>query len=220
MKIQPNTDPSAQASAPIVPVILAAGDSSRMGYPKALLPLGGEIFLSAILRKIENLGLPVPVVVLGRDADRIQPMIAERRTRILLNQAPDRGQLSSIQLALADVDPHFIGCLIWPVDQPGVPEGIVGNLVELFLSSGALMVLPRCGDKRGHPAIFHRSLFRELMVIPPSEGAKKLVLQYQAQTVVLQTAEPSTIQDIDTPEDYCRFTGETLEAALMRREKR
>jgi molybdenum cofactor cytidylyltransferase len=218
MKAQPSTDPLAHASAPIVPVILAAGDSSRMGYPKALLPLGDEIFLNAVLRKIEKLGLPVPVVVLGRDAARIQPMIEEHRTRILLNQAPDRGQLSSIQLALADVDPHFIGCLIWPVDQPGVPESIVGDLVELFLSSGAMMALPRCGDKKGHPAIFHRSLFKELMAIPPSEGAKNLVLKYQTQTAVLQTAEPSTIQDIDTPEDYRRFTGETIEAALMRRE--
>ncbi len=200
----------------VVPIILAAGDSSRMGYPKALLPLGAGTFLTTILGRLEKLSFPVPRVILGRDAARIQPLIASRRCSILINTDPSRGQLSSVQLGVASLDPNCDGCLIWPVDLPAVAEGILSGLVDLFLSSHALIVLPRCGDRRGHPVIFRRNLFKELLDIPAGERAKKLLQVYRDQIVELPTSERATIEDIDTPEDYRRLTSETVGAALSR----
>jgi len=201
----------------ITAIVLAAGDSKRMNYPKALLPLGEGIFLTRILGILDRLGFAEPCVVLGKDADRVRLVIAGARIRLLINQAPERGQLSSIHLALSNLDPACSACLVWPVDQPNVSESLVGNLVKLFQDTGAPLALPRCGEKRGHPVIFDRELFQELLDAPLEQGAKQVVMRHAHQAAILATDETGTVEDIDTPKDYYLLTGETLDAALSRR---
>lgn len=201
----------------IAPIVLAAGDSTRMGYPKPLLPLGDDTFLTRILDVIRKVGLPNPTIILGRAAPVIQAQILDWPADIRVNPDPDRGQLSSIQLALSRLRPEFDAGLIWPVDQPAVSEGLVRNLIELFISSESLIACPMYGEKRGHPAIFHRALFREFMGAPLEEGPKRIVLRYQQATVLLPTSESAVVRDIDTLSEYQALTGESLEAALAKR---
>jgi molybdenum cofactor cytidylyltransferase len=201
----------------IAPVILAAGDSMRMGYPKALLPLGNDIFLNRILKTVRDIGLLEPTVILGKSASIIKPHIDDSGAKILINPDPDRGQLSSIQIALTNLGPEIDAALIWPVDIPAVPADLVRRLAELFLNSDALISFPVCGDKRGHPAIFHRSLFREFIEAPLAEGPQKILLRHNHETSMLAVQESATIKDIDTPSDYEELTGETLDSALARR---
>ena len=200
--------------ASILPIVLAAGDSTRMGYPKALLPLGEELFITRILRVLRNAELPRPVIILGRAAAAIQPRIQDWPADIRINSDPDRGQLSSIQLAFANIDPAYAAGMIWPVDQPAVSVDLVRRLAELFLSSESRIVFPKCGAKRGHPAIFHRDLFQEFMDAPLKEGPKSILLRHQKETAELPTEETAAVQDIDTPSDYLALTGTSLEAAL------
>jgi CTP:molybdopterin cytidylyltransferase MocA len=182
-----------------------------MRFPKALLPLGNSIFLARILNTIQEAGLVNPFVILGRDAQRIESRIADRAIRILINPDPSRGQLSSIQIAVRSLPARADGCLIWPVDQPAVSAGVVGSLVDLFLSSESLLVYPVCGAKSGHPVIFRRPLFRELLDAPLETGAKSVILRNLADAAVLPTEETATVRDIDTPEDYFNLTGEMLD---------
>jgi molybdenum cofactor cytidylyltransferase len=200
----------------IAPIILAAGDSTRMGYPKALLPLGSDTFLTRILGVLRNVGLPKPVIILGRAAAIIQSQIKEWPADIRINPDPDRGQLSSIQLALFHLPPEFIAGLIWPVDQPAVSEDLVRRLIQLFIDSKSRIACPIYGGKRGHPAIFHRILFQEFMDAPLEEGPKKILLRNQHATFLLPTEEPAAVQDIDTPAEYQALTGESLDSALSR----
>jgi len=200
----------------IKPVILAAGDSTRMGYPKALLPLGRDRFITHILGILRNLAMPEPVIVLGRAASIIRPLCLDWPANIQVNPDPDRGQLSSIQLGLMQIGSEFNAGMIWPVDQPAVSEELVRRLVQLFVASRPLIACPRCGERRGHPAIFHRSLFQEFMDAPLQEGPKKILLRHQPETSMLPTDEIGTVQDIDTPEDYQSLTGESLASALAR----
>lgn len=204
------------ARANIVPIILAAGDSTRMGYPKALLPLGRNRFLTEILEKVEGLGLPPALVILGRDAQRIQPLTANFRARVLINSDPGRGQISSIQLGVGHLEPGSSGCMIWPVDLPAVPADLVGKLADLFIRSGARITMPRCRGRNGHPAIFHGELFKPLLSLPIGKGAKELIQSHSRQTSFLETNELSTIEDVDTPDDYRKLTGEALQSALGR----
>jgi len=201
---------------PIAPIILAAGDSSRMGYPKALLPLGSGLFITCILSAIHKAGMLKPLIVLGKAAPSIHPHIADWPADILINPDPDRGQLSSIQIALSHIDPECIAGMIWPVDQPAVSEDLVRNLVRLFLTSESRIAFPICGGRRGHPAIFHRALFQEFMEAPLEEGPKNILLRHQKVIAELPVDESACIQDIDTPADYEALTGETLNAALAR----
>jgi molybdenum cofactor cytidylyltransferase len=198
----------------IAPVILAAGDSTRMGYPKALLPLGSELFLTHILKNLRDAGMARPRLILGRAARQIEPCIQEWPADILINKDPDRGQLSSIQLGISDLAPEFEAAMIWPVDQPAVSVELVRRLAQLFIESEALMAFPRFGKKRGHPAIFHRALFQEFMDARLEEGPKAILLKYQHSSAILDTEEQASIRDIDTPAEYQTLTGESLDSAL------
>jgi len=207
-----------RSTALITPIILAAGDSTRMGYPKALLPLGHDTFLTRILRSAGEAGLAKPVVILGRAAGLVRPHIREWRGTVRVNPDPDRGQLSSLQLGLLSLDANAEAGMIWPVDQPAVSVDLVRRLASLFERSEALIVYPKHANRRGHPAIFHRDLFQEFMDAPLEEGPKNILLRHQQETVVLPTDEPAVIQDIDTPSDYKTLTGESLDLALARRD--
>jgi molybdenum cofactor cytidylyltransferase len=198
----------------IAPVILAAGDSTRMGYPKALLPLGKETFLSRILGIVQKTGFAVPTIILGKAAGIIQPHIESWPANVRINPEPDRGQLSSIQIGLSNLNPDIQAAMIWPVDQPAVSEELVANLARIFMESAALIAIPRCRDKRGHPAIFHHSIFREFMDAPLEEGPKSILLRHRQDTIELPTDESAVVQDIDTPAEYAALTGESLERAL------
>lgn len=176
-----------------------------MGSPKALLPLGGGTFLTVILETLDQVDLGLPIIVLGKQASDILPIIPRERVIVLINPDPDRGQLSSMKLAIEQTPQKTSACLFWPVDHPLVSVDLVQGLVELFLRTQAPIVLPRSGSQRGHPAIFNRSLFRELLDLPWEEGAKSLVEKYKEQIAFLPTEERAAIEDIDTPEDYSKL---------------
>jgi molybdenum cofactor cytidylyltransferase len=187
-----------------------------MGHPKALLPLGSDLFISRILKTIRDVGLPSATVILGNAASIIEPRIEDKDATILINPDPGRGQLSSIQLGLSRLDPEMNAALIWPVDMPYVTSLLVRRLAELFVDSGALISFPSYGAKRGHPAIFHRSLFQEFMDEPLMKGPKEILVRHQRETTVLEVQESFAVKDIDTPADYLELTGETLDSALKR----
>ena len=201
-------------AANVVPIILAAGDSTRMGYPKAILPLGRDTFITRILGTLKETELPMPIVVLGRAASIIRPVIADWPAEIVINADPDRGQLSSIQLALSHINPECRGGMIWPVDQPAISQDLVRRLVQLFTSSEPKIAFPMHGNKNGHPAIFHRDLFKEFMDASPDEGPRPILLRHKHASAILPVEESACVQDIDTPEDYLELTGESLDSVL------
>ena len=201
----------------VVPVILAAGDSKRMGHPKALLPLGEEIFLTRILRILRETGLARPRLILGRDEALIRTRIGDYQTEILVNPDPDRGQLSSIQLGLSELPEQFEAAMLWPVDQPAVSLETTRGLTELFTTKDCRIAVPFRDGKRGHPAIFHRTLFHEFMNAPMEKGAKGIISRYESETCYLTTNEPAAFIDIDTPSEYQTLTGQKLGLILGKR---
>ena len=200
----------------IAAIVLAAGESVRMGYPKALLPFRAGTFLSEILDALAAVPLEAPRVVVGGHAAAIESAFAERTVRWLFNAEFPLGQLSSIQCALRDLGPEVTAALLWPVDQPAVSAPLVRELVLRQRETGAPLVLPVCGGRRGHPAVVDRSLFEELLGVPPERGAKEVILLHESRIAVVPTGEPGTVDDVDTPEDYLHLTGESVDAALRR----
>jgi molybdenum cofactor cytidylyltransferase len=199
----------------IAPVILAAGDSKRMGYPKALLPLGDELFLTRILRILREAGFTLPRLVLGRDAELIKTCIGDYPADILVNIDPDRGQLSSIQLGISGLPEKFKAAMLWPVDQPAVSAETARRLIGLFVTEDCRIAVPFNGGKRGHPAIFHRTLFHEFMDAPMEKGAKGIISRYESETCFLTTEESAVFTDIDTPSDYQTLTGRSLDSVFQ-----
>jgi CTP:molybdopterin cytidylyltransferase MocA len=199
-----------------MPIVLAAGNSLRMGgYPKALLPLGKDCFLTRILHTLQSCEFATVCVVLGARAQDIRPFIQMPNSRIVINPHPERGQLSSLQLALETLDGSFDGCLVWPVDQPVISAELVKNLRLRFEHEDVELALPSqkdcAGSRRaGHPAILGRALISALRKLPPDANPKEVIRSFEPNAAWLDCAEPGAFQDVDTPEDYFRVTGELL----------
>jgi len=198
----------------IAPVVLAAGNSKRMGYPKALLPLGEEIFLTRILRILREAGFARPRLILGREAALIKSYIGDYPADIHVNPDPDRGQLSSIQLGISGLPEKFEAAMLWPVDQPAISLEMTRRLIELFITKDCRIAVPFHDGKRGHPAIFHRTLFYEFMNAPMEKGAKGIISRHESETCFLLTDESAAFTDIDTPSDYQTLTGRNLDSIL------
>jgi molybdenum cofactor cytidylyltransferase len=187
-------------------VILSAGESSRMGRPKALLPIEGQKFIERIIRVIGQSKVGRTIVVLGHHADQLRGQIEHLPVEVVINPDYQRGQLSSLQAAIRHIekDDHCGGMLVHLVDHPFIDAALVDALIKGFFETKALIVLPRYKGKRGHPVIFSRELFGELLNAPLAQGAKAVVNAHRQETLEIEWQDEGITLDIDTPELYRR----------------
>ncbi len=186
-------------------VILAAGDSTRMGFPKALLPLGHGTFLGTILSRHRKAGLD-PLVILGSDHSRIRRQIDTGSFRSLHNPSPEQGPLSSLKIAL----PHFhhgSAFIAHPVDHPTVSVETLNCLASEHLKNRDCIILPRYLGRRGHPVLFPYRFYADLSDAPLSEGARFVVRNNRTSVLYVDLNDPGILTNVDTPERYVELFG-------------
>ena len=196
----------------IAAIILAAGASSRMGSPKALLDYHGETFIERLVRVFSEVCDPV-IVALGYHAERIRPSV-EGKASVAVNPSPERGQLSSLQTALMKMTalPDGLdGFLFIPVDCPAVGETTVRRVIDAFRGRTAetLLVVPRYRDKHGHPVCAALSIAGEFLALPSDGQARQVVHRHVQRTVYVDVDDPGILTDVDDPEAYRRMLAET-----------
>jgi molybdenum cofactor cytidylyltransferase len=182
----------------IAGIILAAGDSRRMGSPKALLAYRGETFVARITRIFSKFCHPV-VVVAGRHADLIRP---DLKVELVVNADPDRGQLSSLQTALAALPATPEAFLFTPVDCPAFQESTVAALIESFREDHPALVIPKYSGKRGHPVLVNGSLASEFLALAPTEETRVIVNRHADAIRYLEVEDAGVLADVDDPEAY------------------
>lgn len=191
----------------IVGILLAAGASSRMGEIKPLLQYRGKSFLAACCTYLLDGGVDSVVVVLGDQAEAIQPAVPlDSRIRLAWNPTHAKGQLSSLQVGLGLLPPETIAAVVTLVDHPAITGNTVGALLQAFWKSGKPIVIPTFGGHRGHPVLFARAVFGELLGAPPEQGAKAVVRQDPGRVALVPVSDEGILLDIDTPEAYARLT--------------
>jgi molybdenum cofactor cytidylyltransferase len=194
----------------IVAVILSAGESRRMGRPKALLPIGDVSFLERIVKSLQAAKVEKIIVVLGHNAGEIETKIARLPVTIVVNPNYAQGQLSSLTAAIQALPAENVdGILVHLVDHPFLSPDLVNRMIDRFYESKKLIVVPRWKGRHGHPVIFSRRLFAELLSAPLDQGAKSVVHAHAADTLELETDDEGVTFDIDTPEDYQRHVVRT-----------
>jgi len=189
----------------IVAVILSAGESSRMGRPKALLPIDGVRFVEKIVSTLKSTDVGNIIVVLGHNAEEMRRKISDLPVTILINHDYKQGQLSSLQVAIRHLESSggpVDGMLVHLVDHPYIEAKLVNLMIDRFYETKKLIVVPRFQDRRGHPVIFARALFSELLAAGTDQGAKPVVHAHRDDTLEIDTDDKGVLIDIDTPEEY------------------
>jgi len=187
----------------IAAIITAAGASTRMGQPKALLHVRGETFLETVLHGCAASGINRCVVVLGPDMDKILSQIDLSGVSVVQNPSPQTGPIGSIRIALEVLLNHPVeAALVWHVDCPHVSVSTVTMMIDRYRQGDIDIVVPEFDGRRGHPVIFGREVFDELLQGPDGEGARAVVRADPSRVAVVPVADPAVAEDIDTPEAY------------------
>jgi CTP:molybdopterin cytidylyltransferase MocA len=181
----------------IVPIILTAGRSRHLPFPKALGVFGNSTAIDIAVANCQ--GLRQPIVVLGSDADLIRPA-APKNTEIVLNPRWQEGQLSSLLAALQHVPAHA-AFMLYPVDHPLLQKETVQQLVTAFCTRTPTqkIAMPRHNGSFGHPVILAAELREEIMA---ATTAREVVYRLPERINILEAQTSAIYDDFDTPESY------------------
>jgi CTP:molybdopterin cytidylyltransferase MocA len=177
----------------IVPIILAAGASSRMGRPKALLDFDGRRAIDLVLDACA--GLETPIVVTGA-----HPVDVGDRATVVVNPEWSRGQMSSLKAGLRALPPGATAFLLFPVDCCLVTADDVRAIVAAWKCQ--TLVVPSRDMRRGHPVLVDASLIPPLLALSDTASAREVFHKYRPEYVT--SVSPHVLMDLDTPEDYAR----------------
>lgn len=186
----------------IVGVILAAGEGSRMGAVKQLLPFKGETILERVIDNANASSLQGVVVVIGHRADLLEPMIAGKDVTIVVNGDYKSGQSSSIKAGLGALTEGVDAVLFLLGDQPLVAPETINRILDAFRSSQSPIVLPVFNGKRGNPVLFSHETFLRLEALSGDCGARGLFEEYAGRILEVPVDDGSIHFDVDTEEDY------------------
>jgi molybdenum cofactor cytidylyltransferase len=185
-------------------IILAAGESSRMKSPKALLQVNSETFLQCIIRKAGSAGVHSIVIVTGPDHEAIAATVPPD-VRCVRNENYFEGQISSLRRGILEIAESSPAVLVWPVDQPLVKMETVRHLISVFESEGKALTIPIYQGRRGHPVIYNPWAMASILNLQPNETGKVLQAAYSDSTTLVEVKDEGVTLDIDTPEDYRKY---------------
>ncbi len=187
----------------IAAVVLAAGASRRMGFPKALARIGSTTFLGRILRTYQAAGIPAWVVV-GPDCGELQSLPELAFSATIVNPRPELGPLSSFRLALRELT-LASGVILHPVDHPLVGTHAIESLTLWHRRAPACILVPSHHGLKGHPTLFPGRFFPDLRDCPLDEGARAVVRQNPASTLLVPVEDAGVLANLNTPSDLARW---------------
>ena len=202
-------------------LLLAAGESARMGQPKQLLVFQGRTLLRRAAEEALASGCQPVIVVLGAFAERLTPELSGLDVRVVINRGWQEGLGGSIRegmrALLTGPDGDAVdGVVITLCDQPFCTASYIGRLVALHDERKTSAVASSYNGVRGVPALFDRSLFPELLELRGPEGAKRILQRHASE--ILEVPLGDGALDVDTPEDYALLSQEfTTETRRTRR---
>lgn len=189
--------------------ILAAGESRRMGEPKALIPVQGLTFAEHLFAATRHRRIGITRIVLGAHVEEIRARLKADPATIVVNPDWPKGQLSSIHAAVRSLPARMTeGLLICPVDHPLVSARLIAELISQFDSSGKSIVLPTYNGRRGHPVIFRATLYDELLAASPDVGARQVVWAHAQDLREVPTMDEGVVLNLNDPEVLRKATSQ------------
>ena len=189
----------------IAAIILAAGESKRMGQPKMLLPWGNVTVLGQVISTYKASGIEDILVVTGGSHEQVEVIAKQHGARSVFNERFARGEmLFSLQrgLEVFSPDTDVKAVLVGLGDQPQVLAECVRSICDRYRQRAARLVVPSYQKRRGHPWLVERSLWREILDMAPDESPRDFLNRHAGEIDYVEVTSPSILADLDTPEDY------------------
>jgi len=186
----------------IVAIVLAAGESRRMGTQKLLLPFGDTTVVGAAVRAAKASRAGRTLVVLGSDHEAVRDALEPLSVGFVINPNYRLGMLTSIQAGIRALPPEAKAAVIVLGDQPFLASRVIDGIVEAYGKSAKGIIIPAFKGRRGHPVLIDLKHRAEVVALDPCDGLRALMLAHPEDILEVEVADPNILRDLDTPEDY------------------
>jgi molybdenum cofactor cytidylyltransferase len=186
----------------LVGVVLAAGESRRMGQLKALLPFGTGTVIEQVVQPLLQADLVTVAVVLGHRAADIAAVLHTLPVHLLYNPDYQHGMTTSVQVALRDLTPIPDAYMLALVDQPHIGLGPIQQLLAAFRHTRKGLVVPTYNGKRGHPLVLSAVYRQEVLALGPQQGLHLVTRGHPDDTLEVPMANDDILRDMDYQADY------------------
>jgi molybdenum cofactor cytidylyltransferase len=183
-------------------VVLAAGESKRMGVPKLLLPYRDTTIIEAVLAGVTASRVDATLVVLGSGRRPIREKVRKFPVSVTVNARFREGMLSSIQKGISSLPRSFRAALIVLGDQPDISPPVIDALIRAWEKGQKGIVVPAFGGRRGHPLLLDLKYRSEIAGLSPGTGLRGLLAAHPDDLLAVDMPDLAILADIDTPEDY------------------
>jgi molybdenum cofactor cytidylyltransferase len=183
-------------------IILAAGESRRMGSPKMLLDFGGITMIETVIRNVKSSEVDDVIVVLGAYIEELKIIVDKAGARFCFNDIYKEGMLSSVKCGFRNLPSETDAVLVFQGDQPLITSQTINKIVAGYHSSGRGIVLPVYMNRRGHPLLVAKKYFSEIGRLDPEKGLRSLAEIFQDDVVEVSVDEGGILRDFDTFEQY------------------
>ena len=186
-------------------LLLAAGESRRMGDFKQLLRLGDKSFVEHCVDNLLASCIGEVIVVTGHRESEVQSAIGDRPVIFAHNSEYKSGMSSSIKRGIRAVSESSDACVLALVDQPLIDSNVVNRIIETYEKARALIVIPTYQGKNGHPILLDITLKEEILNMDFSQGLREVVHAHPGETERIEVSDQRVLEDCDSPEDYMRI---------------
>lgn len=183
-------------------IILAAGESRRMGSPKLVLPFRGKTIIENVVGNISRSKIENMILVLGADSEKIIKAVEPADVKLCYNENYSQGMLSSVRCGFSSLPHDFRAALVFQGDQPMIGSEITNALIDAYKKSGKGIIIPTFEKKRGHPLLLDSKYREEVMKLDDSEGLRALPYKFPHDVLEVEVEHQGILKDIDTEADY------------------
>ncbi len=188
----------------VTAIVLAAGQSRRMGQPKMLLPWGETTVLGKVLETLKSAGVDEIVVVTGGAREQVEAIVGESAQVVFNPEYANSEMLSSIQCGLGAIKPKARAALICLGDQPQIQVRSVQVILQEYESTGASLIVPSYQMRRGHPWLVSAELWKEILEMHSPESTRDFLNRHALEIKYINVDTPSILADLDTPDEYLK----------------
>jgi molybdenum cofactor cytidylyltransferase len=183
-------------------VVLAAGESRRMGTQKLLLPFGNTTVVAAVVRSARASRAGRTLVVLGADRAAVRLELEPSGVEFTVNEDYQLGMLSSVQAGFRALPADAAAAVVMLGDQPFLPSRVIDAVIGAFEEHGRGIVIPAFQGRRGHPVLIDLKYRGEVLSLDPADGLRRLMRAHPGDILEVDAGDANILRDLDTPEDY------------------